>query len=101
MPTAATAFMGFREVGGGVDGERAAPPGADLGHDLLGRLGDDEVRPGREMHDGVGVGLDAHDQVRVEVEGLEARAPGDAAGSSGGLALEVDQVLEHLVGRSR
>ena len=42
--------------------------------DLLGRLGDEQPRARRERHDGVRVGLDREDEVRVQMEGLRLAA---------------------------
>src|SRR5271165_2160263 len=51
-------------------GQNPHAPGTCSGGDLLWGLGDDDLRCGRERDDRVGGGLDAHDQVGVELERL-------------------------------
>src|SRR3954466_8793405 len=57
-------------VGGGQSsGQDVDPPGADGADDLLHRLGDDDPVARGEHDRRVGHGLDAHHEVRVELEG--------------------------------
>src|SRR4051794_10402024 len=80
-------------------GQNAHAPAGDLVDDLLHRLDDDDP-VSRGQHDRrVGDRLDRHDEVGVELEGLVALAESVELDHQWLLAVEVDQVLEHLVGR--
>src|SRR5215210_2375655 len=50
---------------GGLEHDRA--PLRDRPHELLGLLADEQLRTGRERHDGVRRRLDRDDQVRIQV----------------------------------